>query len=322
MVAGSLANQDAIVEIYNKAKAAAGRPRRDRRHDQHGRYLASTGRRAPSDRHGRSLATQIGAEAPAQVRAGVAGLVVVGRVLRGAGRAGRRRQLRQQGSQLGGAGQLLRHLARQLREALEGGFDGPSSSAHPGHANHGARHAALPADRLPLAYLLAIKIQHGKGLVLALLAIPFFTNFLIRTLAWRIVLAPKGLISNTLLDWGLIDEQRLNLLDSRTGVQIGVVYNYLPLMIFPLFVALDRLDPALREGSKDLFADRLATFRQVTLPLARPGIIAGIVLVFVPLAAASSRPTCSAAPRATCPATSSPRSSRSRRTCRWAPPSR
>ena len=67
-------------------------------------------------------------------------------------------------------------------------------------------------------------------------------------------------------------------------MQIGVVYNYLPLMIFPLFVALDRLDPALREGSKDLFADRLATFREVTLPLARPGIVAGIMLVFVPLA--------------------------------------
>ena len=97
------------------------------------------------------------------------------------------------------------------------------------------------------------------------------------------MLAPKGLISNTLLDWGLINH-RLSLLDSRIGVQIGVVYNYLPLMIFPLFVALDRLDPVLREGSKDLFADRLATFREVTLPLARPGIVAGVVLVFVPLA--------------------------------------
>jgi hypothetical protein len=113
-----------------------------------------------------------------------------------------------------------------------------------------------------------------------LLAITSSPTSLIRTLAWRIVLAPKGLISNTLLDWGLINH-RLNLLDSRTGVQIGVVYNYLPLMIFPLFVALDRLDPALREGSKDLFADRLATFREVTLPLARPGIVAGIILVFV-----------------------------------------
>ncbi|HZB42203.1 MAG TPA: ABC transporter permease subunit [Ilumatobacter sp.] len=170
------------------------------------------------------------------------------------------------------------------REALDGGLDGTFFKV----LLQGMRTTLLGTalcllTAFPLAYLLAIKIRRGKGLLLAMLAIPFFTNFLIRTLAWRIVLAPKGLISNTLIDWGLID-QRLNLLDSRTGVQIGVVYNYLPLMIFPLFVALDRLDPALLEGSKDLFADRLATFRQVTLPLARPGIIAGIVLVFVPLA--------------------------------------
>ncbi len=170
------------------------------------------------------------------------------------------------------------------REALEGGVDGTFFKV----LIQGMRTTVLGTAlclmiAFPLAYLLAIKIHRGKGIVLALLAIPFFTNFLIRTLAWRIVLAPKGLISNTLLDWGLINH-RLNLLDSRIGVQIGVVYNYLPLMIFPLFVALDRLDPVLREGSKDLFADRLATFREVTLPLARPGIVAGIVLVFVPLA--------------------------------------
>ena len=170
------------------------------------------------------------------------------------------------------------------REALEGGFDGTFAKV----LTQGMRTTLLGTAlclliAFPLAYLLAIKLRRGKGLVLALLAVPFFTNFLIRTLAWRIVLAPKGLISNTLLDWGLIN-QRLNVLDSRTGVQIGVVYNYLPLMIFPLFVALDRLDPVQREASKDLFADRLATFRQVTLPLARPGIVAGIILVFVPLA--------------------------------------
>ena len=170
------------------------------------------------------------------------------------------------------------------REALEGGFDGLFFKV----LIQGMRTTLLGTAlclliAFPLAYLLAIKLHRGKGLVLALLAIPFFTNFLIRTLAWKIVLAPRGLISNTLVDWGLLD-RGLNVLDSRTGVQIGVVYNYLPLMIFPLFVALDRLDPVLREGSKDLFADRLATFRQVTLPLARPGIIAGIVLVFVPLA--------------------------------------
>jgi spermidine/putrescine transport system permease protein len=97
------------------------------------------------------------------------------------------------------------------------------------------------------------------------------------------VLAPRGLISNTLVDWGII-ERGIQVLDTRIGVQIGVVYNYLPLMIFPLFVALDRLDPTLREASRDLYAGRIRTFLQVTLPLARPGIIAGIVLVFVPLA--------------------------------------
>ena len=66
-------------------------------------------------------------------------------------------------------------------------------------------------------------------------------------------------------------------------MQLGVVYNYLPLMIFPLFVALDRLDPALREASKDLGANRFRTFLQVTLPLASPGIVAGLLLVFIPL---------------------------------------
>jgi ABC-type spermidine/putrescine transport system permease subunit I len=170
------------------------------------------------------------------------------------------------------------------REALQDGFDGTFFKVLlQGMRTTLVGTALCLLIGFPLAYLLAVKLERGKGIVLALLAVPFFTNFLIRTLAWKIVLAPKGLISNTLLDWNLIN-QRLDLLDSRIGVQIGVVYNYLPLMIFPLFVALDRLDPVLREASKDLFANRLATFRQVTLPLAKPGIIAGVVLVFVPLA--------------------------------------
>ncbi len=170
------------------------------------------------------------------------------------------------------------------REALEDGIDGTFAKV----LVQGMRTTVLGTFlclviAFPLAYLLATRVKRGKGIVLALLAIPFFTNFLIRTLAWRIVLAPKGLISNTLVDWGLLNE-RLDVLDSRLGVQIGVVYNYLPLMIFPLFVALDRLDPTQREASKDLFASRLKTFTQITLPLAAPGIVAGVVLVFVPLA--------------------------------------
>jgi spermidine/putrescine transport system permease protein len=136
---------------------------------------------------------------------------------------------------------------------------------------------------LPLAYYLATKVSvKWRGLLLAALMIPFFTNFLIRTLAWRIVLAPRGFLSNFLIDHNLRD-QPIHLLDTRFAVQLGVVYNYLPLMIFPLFVAFDRLEPALREASKDLGANRVRTFTQVTLPLAMPGIVAGLVLVFVPL---------------------------------------
>ena len=98
------------------------------------------------------------------------------------------------------------------------------------------------------------------------------------------MLGPQGLISNWLQNVGLLDHP-LSMLDTRQAVQIGVVYNYLPLMIFPLFVALDRLDPALREGEQ---GPRSPTgWRrsvQVTLPLAVPGIVAGLMLVFIPLA--------------------------------------
>ena len=85
-----------------------------------------------------------------------------------------------------------------------------------------------------------------------------------------------------LQDFGLRDTP-LAVLYTQTGVQIGVVYNYLPLMILPLFVAFDRIDPALREASKDLGASKLKTFAQVTMPLAMPGAIAGMLLVFIPL---------------------------------------
>lgn len=136
----------------------------------------------------------------------------------------------------------------------------------------------------PLAYWMATKVaSKWKGVLLALIIVPFWTSFLIRTLAWRIVLAPKGLLSGWLETLGATGGP-LSILDTRQAVQIGVVYNYLPLMIFPLFVTLDRLDPALREASKDLGASRWRTFRQVTLPLAMPGVVAGLLLVYIPLA--------------------------------------
>jgi spermidine/putrescine transport system permease protein len=135
----------------------------------------------------------------------------------------------------------------------------------------------------PLAYFLATRVRpRWRGLMLALVIVPFWTSFLLRTFAWRIILAPNGFVSNQLQSLHLIDSP-IELLDTRTAVQIGIVYNYLPLMIFPLFVALDRLDPALREASKDLGAGRVRTFFSVTLPLAMPGIVAGLLLSFIPL---------------------------------------
>jgi spermidine/putrescine transport system permease protein len=138
--------------------------------------------------------------------------------------------------------------------------------------------------------LLAFKVgPRAKTAVLALLMVPFFANYLLRTLAWKIVLSPSGFISNFLQDghWftfgHVLRTGEIQILDTRTAVQIAIVYNYLPLMIFPLWVALDRVELHLREASKDLGANRFRTFTQVTLPLAGPGIVAGLILVFVPL---------------------------------------
>ena len=143
---------------------------------------------------------------------------------------------------------------------------------------------------LPVAYFLAFKLSpRARALVLTLLMIPFFTNYLLRTLAWEIVLQPRGFVSNFLQDghWFTFGRQLrdspIQILGTRTAVQIAIVYNYLPLMIFPVWVALDRVEPHLVEASKDLGAGRLRTLLQVTLPLAAPGIVAGLVLVFVPL---------------------------------------
>jgi spermidine/putrescine transport system permease protein len=135
----------------------------------------------------------------------------------------------------------------------------------------------------PFAYWLATRVaSRWRGVLLGLVIVPFFVNFLVRTVGWLILLQPAGPLSTLLQDWGIRDEP-LHLLQTRGAVQLGVVYNYLALMIFPLFVALDRLDPAMREASKDLGASKWKTFRQVTLPLASPGIVAGLLLVFIPL---------------------------------------
>jgi spermidine/putrescine transport system permease protein len=141
----------------------------------------------------------------------------------------------------------------------------------------------LLAIAFPLAYTLATRVPpRWRALLLGLVIVPFWTSFLLRTFAWRIILAPNGIVSDRLQRWGLLGAP-IDVLDTRVAVQLGIVYNYLPLMVFPLFVALDRLDPALREASQDLGASRWTTFRSITLPLAMPGIAAGLLLVFIPL---------------------------------------
>lgn len=134
----------------------------------------------------------------------------------------------------------------------------------------------------PLAYFLATRAGRYKTVLLLLIIVPFWTSFLIRTYAWETILDSQGVLSNVLQAIGVI-HQPLQVLYSPVAIFIGIVYNYLPLMVFPLYVALERMDKRLVEASKDLGAGRFATFRQVTLPLTLPGVMTGCLLVFIPL---------------------------------------
>jgi spermidine/putrescine transport system permease protein len=137
---------------------------------------------------------------------------------------------------------------------------------------------------LPVAYFAAFKVsEKWRATILALVVIPSFTSFLIRTVSWRIPLAPNGEFSRWLSDLGIVGDRGIQLLETQMAVQIAIVYNYLGFMILPLFVALDRIDVRMREASKDLGAGRIATFFGVTLPLAGPGIVAGVLLTFIPM---------------------------------------
>lgn len=135
----------------------------------------------------------------------------------------------------------------------------------------------------PVAYFLAFKVrERWRAALLALVIVPSFTSFLIRTVAWRIPLSRNGWVSDTMLDWGIINAP-IDILETRSAVQLALVYNYLGFMILPLYVALDRIEDSMREASKDLGAGRWRTFTQVTLPLAAPGIAAGVMLTYIPM---------------------------------------
>ena len=133
----------------------------------------------------------------------------------------------------------------------------------------------------PTAWFIATRDPRSRALWLFLITIPFWTNLLIRTFAINQVIRNEGLLNTLLLKIGLISTP-LQITYTDTAVLIGMVYVYLPLMVLPLFGALDRFDMRLLEASYDLYASRWATLRRVIVPIVKPGIIAGSILVFIP----------------------------------------
>jgi spermidine/putrescine transport system permease protein len=133
----------------------------------------------------------------------------------------------------------------------------------------------------PFAYIIARSPAAYRNILLLLIIVPFWTNSLIRTYAWIVLLRTEGVINTLLLQWGII-EKPLQLLYNESAVLIGLVYTMLPFMVLPLYASIEKLDKSLLEAASDLGAKPWQVFRKVTLPLTAPGIMAGSLLVFIP----------------------------------------
>jgi spermidine/putrescine transport system permease protein len=147
----------------------------------------------------------------------------------------------------------------------------------------------------PVAYTIAFRGGRYKNLILFLVIAPFFTSFLIRTISWKILLGDEGpLLAPLRHGLGLVDgnvwlighqgviDGQFSILNTAVAQVAGLTYNFLPFMILPLYVALEKIDVRLIEAAEDLYADRRAAFRRITLPLALPGVFAGSLLTFIP----------------------------------------
>ncbi|WP_296697182.1 ABC transporter permease subunit [Thiocapsa sp. UBA6158] len=134
----------------------------------------------------------------------------------------------------------------------------------------------------PMAYAIATAPERWRIILLMLIVLPFWTSFLIRVYAWIGILKSKGLLNDLLIWLGLIDTP-LAILHTQTAIYIGVVYSYLPFMILPLYANLSRLDMSLLEAAADLGCRPMRAFLRVTLPLSMAGILAGSMLVFIPV---------------------------------------
>ncbi|MBD3786805.1 MAG: ABC transporter permease subunit [Sphingomonadales bacterium] len=133
----------------------------------------------------------------------------------------------------------------------------------------------------PIAYAMAQAADEWRPTLMMLVILPFWTSFLIRVYSWIGIIANEGLLNQMLMGLGIIDTP-LQIMNTPSAVYIGIIYTYLPFMILPIYSALEKLDGSLIEAAVDLGCTRAAAFWRVTLPLSRPGVIAGCFLVFIP----------------------------------------
>ena len=135
----------------------------------------------------------------------------------------------------------------------------------------------------PVAYVIAFRGGRYRNILLGLVVVPFFTNFLIRTLAWKTILGDQGAVVSLLRTVGILDANEA-LLRTPIAVIGGLTYNFLPFMVLPIYVSLEKIDPKLLDAARDLYSNTWRGFRKVVLPLSLPGVFAGSLLVFIPAA--------------------------------------
>ena len=135
----------------------------------------------------------------------------------------------------------------------------------------------------PLAYFIAHRAGRWRNLLLLLVIMPLLVSFLVRTLAWKIILADQGPVVEAFKAVGLLPANG-RLLATAWAVVAGLVYNYLPFMVLPLYASLEKIDARLIEAAHDLYASPFVAFRKVTFPLSLPGVVAGTLLMFIPAA--------------------------------------
>jgi spermidine/putrescine transport system permease protein len=135
----------------------------------------------------------------------------------------------------------------------------------------------------PLAYAIAFKSGRWRNLLLVLVIAPFFTSFLLRTIAWKQILADDAWVADGLRFVHVLGPGG-HIINTSTSVVLGITYNFLPFMILPIYASLERVDPRFMEAAGDLYANGITTFRKVTVPLSMPGVVAGTLLTFIPAA--------------------------------------